>query len=72
MRIGDRVSLFSDSGFQGFLTIVEVGVSSGLGDGLTCYKMNDGTLFYMRPEIRTGRHFNVGNKAFWIVASDNF
>lgn len=67
MKVGDRVALFSHIGFRRFLTITESHLPSGI-DKFTCYKTNEGLTFYMKPELGTGRHYNVGNKAFWIVA----
>lgn len=67
MKSGDRVALFSHDGFRRFLTIAATHIPSGI-DSLTCYKTNEGSTFYMKPDLSTGRHYNVGNKAFWIVA----
>jgi len=66
MKVGDRVALFSHNGFRRFGTISKVGIPSGL-DNRTCYELTDGSKFFMKPELGTGRYYNVGNKAFWIV-----
>lgn len=70
MKRGDRVSLFSHDGFQRYLTIASVGDPSGLNDGLTCYTTNEGSKFYMKPELFTGRHYNAGDRNFWIICDD--
>lgn len=64
MKVGDKVALFSHDGFRRFLTITETGIPSGVNN-LTCYKTNEGSTFYMKPESSTGKHYN-GNRAFWI------
>ena len=66
MKVGDRVALSSHNGFCGFGTISKVGIPSGL-DNRTCYELTEGSRFFMKPELGTGRYYNVGNKAFWIT-----
>lgn len=73
MKVGDSASLFSHDGFRRKLTILEVGVPDPLGSGLACYRASSGLgtfksdlLFYVKPELETGRRYNVGNRAFWI------
>lgn len=70
MKVGDKVALFSHTGFRRVLTISEVGVSSGINSS-ACYKTSESSVFYMKPELFTRRHYNVGNKAFWIVKLSN-
>lgn len=68
MKIGDKVALFSHDGFHRFEFISESGVPSGFGKG-SCCKTSSGALFYMRSELNTGRMYNVGNQAFWIIGA---
>jgi hypothetical protein len=68
MKVGDQVALFSHDGFRRFCIISKSRVPSTF-DGTPCYETTDGTLFYLKPELGTGRHYNVGNKAFWIVGA---
>ena len=66
MKVGDKVKFFSHGEFRRVLTIVEVGIPSGI-DNLTAYRTDENTLFYMKGELGTGKHYNVGNRAFWIM-----
>jgi hypothetical protein len=73
MKVGDLAALFSHDGFRRKLTILEVGVTDPLGSGLACYRTSSGLgtfkpdlLFYIKPELGTGRRYNAGNRAFWI------
>jgi hypothetical protein len=67
----EKVALFSHNGFRRFLFITEEGLPSGLNNGLAAFRTDEGSLFYMKPELNTGRHYNVGNKAFWVIRSNS-
>lgn len=69
MKVGDKVALFSHDGFRRFEFISEFGVPSGFGGG-SCYKTSSGALFYTRPELNTGRVYNVGNQAFYFHSGE--
>jgi hypothetical protein len=63
MKVGNRVIRYSEFGKRKEELIVEDNVPAGLE---LCFKTSDGALFYMKQEPKTGRHYNVGNKAFWL------
>jgi hypothetical protein len=67
MKLGDRATLYSHNGFIRFVDIVGFGIPDPLVGQKTCYRTNDDALFYMKPELNTGKHYNVGNSAFWII-----
>ena len=71
MQVGDRVFLHSYDGFRREVFIKESGVTRPDFDGLTCYKTNEGSFFYMKSEVGTGRYYNVGNRSFWLTRSRN-
>jgi hypothetical protein len=65
------VTIHSYGRFVGYGTIIRDQVPSGI-DSLSCYEVAVDSLlcpalFYKKPELRTGKHFNVGNKAFWML-----
>ncbi len=71
MKVGDIVFLetYCRSPRKGIIT--KVGIPSGMGDNLTTYEVEVQDFpfplkFYMKPELRSGKHFNVGNRAYWI------
>jgi hypothetical protein len=74
-RIGHEVTLCTYGIEVKKGKIVNYPVASGINN-LTCYEVEftDGkkALFYMKPELGTNKHLNVGNKAFWITLPSFF
>jgi hypothetical protein len=69
MKTGDRAAIFSYDGFHRFVTILDADIPSGINEK-TCYITNELSMFYMMPEIGTGKHYNVANKAFWLFRNE--
>lgn len=65
MKKGDLVPRFSYDGLKSFVTIAEVNVFC---PGYDCpfVKTSKGAIFHAVPDPETGRHYNKGNKAFWL------
>lgn len=68
MKKGDRLALYNHQGFIEFGEVAEVGLPNEF-NSLSCFKDTKGQLFYMKPELYTGRHYNVGNKALWVIGT---
>ena len=75
MKIGDCVNLCTyGSTADSYVVreaghIVAVGTSNDINTS-ACYDVwidNKIAQFYMKPQMLTGFHLNVGNAAFWIV-----
>ena len=67
MNIGSIVAVVSERGFERFGTIVATGVLSHFTHGQRCFRIGeDGSMFYMEPDPRTGRLFKVEDTNFWI------
>lgn len=70
MNIGSIVAVVSERGFERFGTIVATGVLSHFTYGQHCFMIGeDGSMFYMEPDIETGKWYKVDNKTVWIVSA---
>ena len=48
--------------------IIKKSVPSGLvDDRLSAFVTESGARFYMKSELGTSKHYNVGNRAYWAV-----
>lgn len=65
MKAGDKAALFSNQGFVRFVTIKQSGVDSGRGK---CYTIDNGSFFYMKSEVGTGRMYSVISSKYWLIS----
>jgi len=76
MKVGTHVDFCTHGSTIGSSVVRETGhiVAVGTSNDINtqaCYDvMIDGQIakFYIKPQLRTGFHLNVGNAAFWIQA----
>ena len=75
MKLGTIVSLRTHGKNRNFVRVVAIGRIERVGtsnefNSKACYDVSDigrfAGKFYMRPELGTRKHLNVGNSAFWI------
>jgi hypothetical protein len=70
MKIGGTVLFCGNERSPVKTTILDKGLPSGIeGDDLVCYLVQTPLgqfLFYIKNELNTHRHYNPGNRAFWI------
>lgn len=71
MKVGDLVGLYSYDGLRKVVKIIDKEVPDTFLGTQNCYITDEGALFYMKAELGTGKHCNVGNKAFWIKKYEN-
>jgi hypothetical protein len=66
MNIGDAVNLKTYGWADRSCVVIAKGIPSGISN-LTAYEIDfHGLRFYMKPELGTRKHMNVGNSAYWI------
>jgi len=69
MQVGDTVSVCTDNGFEWFTTIIAEKIPSDFDKTQFCFRLFDGAMFYMKPDLETGKRYNVGSRTFWIHES---
>jgi hypothetical protein len=67
MNLGDLVELHSHDGFIRFVDIVGIGIPDTFVGQKPCYRIPENDLFYMEPELGTGKYYKVGDRTFWIM-----
>ena len=69
MKVGDKLKLYSHSGYRHEVTITSLSEIDRL-TGRPCFACAWDAWKYeakFYSEAENGKHFNVGNKAFWVV-----
>lgn len=65
MKVGDKVAFWTHGYFIKYLYINEINIFDYDYQKLY-FKTNDGSRFFMESDYNSGKHYNVGNHAFWI------